>query len=277
MKNLLKLDFTRLWHGKSFRLASLLVALLGAWDLALNMQAQHAAMAAIAEQQIAYSYPYSVYNACIFADWVYLPATILFATFPLLATLPYGASLAQDVKTGYIKHLVAQAPRWKIIVSRFAATWVGAFVVVITATVGQMVVSMMFLPAVRPEVAAMSFPILSLGKFAPDFYAAHPFLYLTLYAVLDAMLLAFLATLSIPVGWKTGTPFWALIAPTAFYYVFGFVANVFLPSPWNPMYYLSPVSNFMISVPAIATEFVLLSAFSLGCVLQWAKRRHDVL
>ena len=96
MRELLKLDFQRLFDGVLFKLALGVCAVLGIWDLVLNVQAHYANMEALKTQTIAYSYPSSVYNSCIAADGIYLPSILLFSLFPLLVTLPAGVSMAMD-------------------------------------------------------------------------------------------------------------------------------------------------------------------------------------
>ena len=78
MRELLKLDFQRLFDGVLFKLALGVCAVLGIWDLVLNVQAHYANMEALKTQTIAYSYPSSVYNSCIAADGIYLPSILLF-------------------------------------------------------------------------------------------------------------------------------------------------------------------------------------------------------
>ena len=108
MRKLLKLDFQRLFNGVLFKLALGVCAVLGIWDLVLNVQAHYANIEALKTQTIAYSYPSSVYNSCIAADGLYLPSILLFSLFPLLVTLPAGISMAMDIKSGYIKNLRAE-------------------------------------------------------------------------------------------------------------------------------------------------------------------------
>lgn len=103
MRELLKLDFQRLFDGVLFKLALGICVVLGVWDLVLNVQAHYANIEALQTQTIAYSYPSSIYNSCIAADGLYLPSILLFSLFPLLVTLPAGISMAMDIKSGYIK------------------------------------------------------------------------------------------------------------------------------------------------------------------------------
>ena len=157
MKNMLRLDLYRMIHGFAFKAALILSALLGIWCLGLNVHEHYRSLEALQNQTIAYSYPYSVYNGCISADGVTLPSTLLFALLPFLTTLPYGAALAQDLRTGYIKNLAIKTSRQIIYASRYITVFIGAFLVVMFATTGQMLFSMMFLPVLPPEIASFSF------------------------------------------------------------------------------------------------------------------------
>lgn len=68
------------------------------------------------------------------------------------------------------------------------------------ATFGQMIFSMMFLPTISPEIASYTFPMMAVGQVGHSFYAVHPFLYLLLYNLYDAVYLAGIATLALPLG-----------------------------------------------------------------------------
>lgn len=190
MRKLLKLDFQRLFNGVLFKLALGVCAVLGIWDLVLNVQAHYANIEALKTQTIAYSYPSSVYNSCIAADGLYLPSILLFSLFPLLVTLPAGISMAMDIKSGYIKNLRVRKEQKSVILSRYISIFVGAFLLAMAATFGQMIFSMMFLPTISPEIASYTFPMMAVGQVGHSFYAVHPFLYLLLYNLYDAVYLA---------------------------------------------------------------------------------------
>ena len=185
MRELLKLDFQRLFDGVLFKLALGVCAVLGIWDLVLNVQAHYANMEALKTQTIAYSYPSSVYNSCIAADGLYLPSILLFSLFPLLVTLPAGVSMAMDIKSGYIKNLRVRKEQKSVILSRYISIFAGAFLLAMAATFGQMIFSMMFLPTISPEIASYTFPMMAVGQVGHSFYAVHPFLYLLLYNLYD--------------------------------------------------------------------------------------------
>lgn len=276
MKHILKMDCYRLFHSSTFKLALLAAAVLGLWDLALNIQAHNLGVQALQTQTVAYSYPYSVYNASIMADGICLPATLLFALFPLLATLPFGASLVQDVKTGYLKNLTVQVPRVKLVVSRYLVTFLGAFAVVMFATVGQLVFSMMFLPNIMPEIASFAFPMMGLGQLGHSFYAAHPFLFLVLWALFDALFLSALACLALPIGWLTENIFLALVTPTAVYFVVSFLFEKLGMVIFCPDLFIRPFVGLALKPAPMLGELVVLLVMSAVLLAVCAHRRKDV-
>lgn len=276
MRKLLKLDFQRLFNGVLFKLALGVCAILGIWDLVLNVQAHNANMESLQTQTIAYSYPSSVYNSCISADGLYLPSILLFSLFPLIVTLPAGISMATDIKNGYIKNLRVRKEQKKVILSRYISIFVGAFLLVMAATFGQMVFSMMFLPTIAPEIASYTFPMMAVGQVGHSFYAVHPFWYLLLYNLYDAVYLAGIATLALPFGWYTGNPFIALIGPTAVFYFTGFLFNTFSDSQWEPSCILPPYSDVYLSLPIMIIELCGLLAISVLLAVTCAVKKHDV-
>lgn len=276
MRELLKLDFQRLFDGVLFKLALGVCAVLGIWDLVLNVQAHYANMEALKTQTIAYSYPSSVYNSCIAADGLYLPSILLFSLFPLLVTLPAGVSMAMDIKSGYIKNLRVRKEQKSVILSRYISIFAGAFLLAMAATFGQMIFSMMFLPTISPEIASYTFPMMAVGQVGHSFYAVHPFLYLLLYNLYDAVYLAGIATLALPLGWLTGNPFVSLIGPTAIFYFMGFFFDTFSASQWEPSCILPPYSDIYLSLPIMIIELCILLVISALLAMTCAVKKHDV-
>lgn len=276
VRELLRMDFSRMLHGAAFRLTLALCAALGVWDLVLNVQAHYESLEILKTQTIAYSYPYSVYNACIAADGVYLPSVLLYALFPLLAALPFGASAARDIKTGYFKNLAVRKPWRSIILSRSITVFAGALLAVLFAAFGQMVFSMMFLPALKPEIASYSFPLMMVGHLGHSFYAVHPFWYLLLYDLYDAFYLAALAVLTVPVGLLTGNALTALAAPAVTYYLASFLLENLNLAQWMPSCILPPYSDIYLRLPIMLAELALLLAAAALLAALCAGRKTDV-
>lgn len=107
----LKLDFQRLFDGVLFKLALGVCAVLGIWDLVLNVQAHYANMEALKTQTIAYSYPSSVYNSCIAADGILSSFNIAIFAVSTARDTASGSLMAMDIKSGYIKNLRVRKSR----------------------------------------------------------------------------------------------------------------------------------------------------------------------
>lgn len=152
----------------------------------------------------------------------------------------------------------------------------GAFLLAMAATFGQMVFSMMFLPTIAPEIASYTFPMMAVGQVGHSFYAVHPFLYLLLYNLYDAVYLAGIATLALPLGWLTGNPFVSLIGPTAIFYFMGFFFDTFSASQWEPSCILPPYSDIYLSLPIMIIELCILLVISALLAMTCEVKKHDV-
>lgn len=276
MWKLLKMDLQRLLHGFPFKLALLVSAGLGLWALLINVQRHYMSLEALQNESIAYSYPYSVYNACISADGVTLPSTLLFALLPLLATLPYGASFAQDIRTGYLKNLTVKVSRWAIYIARYLSVFIGAFFLVLFATAGQMIFSMMFLPVLPPEVASFAFPMMTVGHVGHEFYAQHPFLYLLFYNLYDAVFLAAFATTSIFVACRFKNSFIALIGPTVFFYALSYCVDLLGLTIFRPDFIITPYVGINLSAPVMCLEALAMIVCSVVLCFICFVRDRDV-
>lgn len=104
----------------------------------------------------------------------------------------------------------------------------------------------------------------------------HPFLYLLLYNLYDAVYLAGIATLALPLGWLTGNPFVSLIGPTAIFYFIGFFFDTFSASQWEPSCILPPYSDIYLSLPIMIIELCILLVISALLAMTCAVKKHDV-
>lgn len=276
MGKMIRLDLYRMMHGFAFKAALLLSAVLGIWCLVLNVHEHYRSLEVLQTQTIAYSYPYSVYNGCISADGITLPSTLLFALLPLLATLPFGAALAQDLHTGYIKNLAIKVSRPIIYTSRYITVFIGAFLVVMFATAGQMLFSMMFLPVLPPEIASFSFPLMMIGHVGASFYAEHPLVYLLLYNLFDAVFLAAFSTASIFVAGLSRNVFFALIGPTVIFYALTYIFDFLGLTICRPDFIITPYVGIALSSTVMCLEAILILLISIGlCVFSYV-RNQDV-
>lgn len=276
MKNMLRLDLYRMIHGFAFKAALILSALLGIWCLGLNVHEHYRSLEALQNQTIAYSYPYSVYNGCISADGVTLPSILLFALLPFLTTLPYGAALAQDLRTGYIKNLAIKTSRQIIYASRYITVFIGAFLVVMFATTGQMLFSMMFLPVLPPEIASFSFPLMTVGHVGASFYAQHPLAYLILYNLFDAVFLAAFASVSIFVAGLVRNAFFALIGPTVLFYALTYLFDFLGLTIYRPDFIITPYVGIALSSTVMCLEAIFILLLSVGLCAFSCVRNRDV-
>lgn len=276
MGKMLRVDLYRMIHGFTFKAALLLSAVLGIWCLALNVNEHYRNLEILQSQTIAYNYPYSVYNACISADGVTLPSTLLFALFPLLATLPFGASFAQDLRSGYIKNLAVKVPHRIIYTSRYITVFIGAFLIVIFATAGQMFFSMMFLPVLSPEIASFSFPLMMVGHVGASFYAQHPLVYLLLYNLYDAIFLAAFSSVSIFVASLVRNAFFALIGPTVLFYAITYLFDFLGLTIYRPDFIIAPYVGISLSSTVMCLEAVFMVFLSITLCVFSCVRNRDV-
>ena len=113
--------------------------------------------------------------------------------------------------------------------------FVGAFLLAMAATFGQMIFQYDVPSNNFPEIASYTFPMMAVGQVGHSFYAVHPFLYLLLYNLYDAVYLAGIATLAASIRMAYGNPFVSLIGPTAIFYFIGFFLILLALPSGNPV------------------------------------------
>lgn len=116
---------------------------------------------------------------------------------------------------------------------------------------------------------------MAVGQVGHSFYAVHPFLYLLLYNLYDAVYLAGIATLALPLGWLTGNPFVSLIGPTAiFYFIDSFLTPLVLPNGIRVVF--CRCTRIFIFLPIMIIELCILLVISALLAMTCAVKKHDV-
>ena len=161
-----------------------------------------------------------VYPPALQNSWLgQTPQSVFTALFyyalPLLACIPYGASLCSDISSGHAAQAMTRSSRGAFVASRAVAAFVSAGVVVSVPLALDFLATACLVPDLPPEPAAMTFAVGADAMLADLFYAS-PGAYTAVFLVLAFVLAGFSGLASVAVGFLVRKPVIAVLAPFAF-------------------------------------------------------------
>lgn len=119
----------------------------------------------------------------LFVRWINVNMDTLgyawyFFIFPILASLPYSWSCAEDLQTGYINQIVIHSNRIRCFLSKYIAVFISGFIVVFIPLGANLILNSLVCPNCVPNVTFMATPIWQ-GDMLSELFYTKPWLYST--------------------------------------------------------------------------------------------------
>lgn len=275
MKKMIQAEFYKLLHSWNLYIALAVGTALSIWCLYMNCIAHKWQLEMMSTANVVYYYPLSVFNSYIGIDFQQLASSIFYVILPLLAVIPYGASLAGEIKNGYVKNVFVRNNRtvyyWAKIVIAFIS---GAFVVLFTMLFS-LISTAMFLPALPPIIASNSFPGIDTSTTLGTLYLHHPLLYILGYIVFDSLFLGVFAAMGTAIAIYSANPFFAMCGP---FVVFNLISYVFSYMPSSikqmmPNMIIRQAGGYVKSIPSML--IMLIGLTTVTVILYWKKVRDS--
>lgn len=157
---------------------------------------------------------------------------LFFFVIPLLAVLPGGASLHEDMKSGYIQSVILRSSRKKYLLSKYIGVFISGGIAVVLPLLVSLFITAMKYPALKPEpIVICLYPYSMLNHM---FYT-HPGLFLAILLILDFLMSGAIATVSLLFSFFTNHKVITLIIPFVLCYCVycfqGFIDSRILFSP----------------------------------------------
>lgn len=129
------------------------------------------------------------------ADVASFSTSAFFFLLPLIAVLPYGWSLVGEMNSGYTKNILYRSSRKTYFLSKYVAGFMSGALAVIIPLVCSVLLLALFVPALKMESI---YPYGTIGQRCmwSGIYYEHPFVYCTLYIVLDGIFAGLITSIS---------------------------------------------------------------------------------
>ena len=275
MSGILRTQLWRAFHSSGFRFSLGMGMILVGWHYMQHVLPSVGHLELWRENPGQGFYPPSVFNRWIGLDFFSLQAFLLFFLVPVLAALPFSASLQEDLKTGAAKNILLRCSRRQYLLAKYLAVFLSAGTVVLILLLVSLAITAATLPSLPPVPSTFTFSVGANSMWSKLFYTA-PYLYVAGYLALIFVFSGLLACVSLPSSGLTGGRLTVQFVPLLLY-LFLYLLFDMLQMPWlSPLEFLRPAQMAdNISFTAISVEALVLFAVPFG-MFWYRGTRKDV-
>lgn len=216
-------------------------------------------------------------QAWIGTNYLYAYNSIFYILFPILSCLPFGASLFNDIVSGYDKNICTKVSRNDYIISKCIATFLsGAFAVTVPVIVNLFIVAGIF-PNINAERlewmvagATMDRNLLS------EVFAYNTCLYCLSYILIDALFGGVIALVSLAITKLSGSFFTVIVVPFVLFVFQGMIMMGDSLGNWAVMGMINPQQPVCTKAYQMVIVYLIILIVSAGISIL-VNRKRDIL
>lgn len=193
------------------------------------------------------------------ADVTSFESNLFYYLLPIIAALPYGWSLVEEIQSGYSKNILCRTSRKVYFISKYIAVFSSAALIVGIGLILNFAVLFLFLPSLKMD-SIYPYGIVGERSMWSEMYYESPFLYTVLYIFLDMLFAGLIASICTAAAFFLGHKTTALLVPFFLMLGIDYLDNS-LRSGWE----LSPL-KFLHVLP-VANDRTALGIITLGGIL----------
>lgn len=219
------------------------------------------------------------YPISVFAKWMGGENTSAFSALyyfilPILATIPFGGSLKEDIRSGYARHILIRVRRKNYYLAKYIAVFLSAGCIAVLPLIINFMLTALVLPCVKPQSSTALFPIFAYSLMGDLFYS-HPFGYLAIYLLINFVYIGLLGTLSLLATFICDNVFTVPLAPFLLYiflYAFTQITGLVQFCPYGFLRPSQPVA----ANPTILFCEIAVMAF-MGGIYFYVGKRQEIM
>lgn len=199
---------------------------------------------------------------------------LYFFIIPILAAIPYGASLYLDKKDGYMNNILIKTDRKNYYFAKLITYFVSGGVVATMPLVLSYILAIISLPSIRPTVESRMYNVFSKNIFSSIFYSDYTFVYVIIFIVFDFILFGLINCLCMFFTYWEENRFAIVLTPFVLCYGLHMIGQYFVGTDKTPLTYAKLnyiTSDNLIYILCQIFIFVILAFSSLR------KGKKDVL
>jgi len=199
---------------------------------------------------------------------------LYFFIIPILAAIPYGASLYMDKKDGYINNLLIKTDRKNYFFAKLITYFISGGIIATTPLILSYILAIVSLPSIRPYAESGVYNIFSFNIFSGIYFSNYTFIYIIIFIAFDFILFGLINCLCMIFTYWEENRFAIVLTPFIICYGLHMVGQYFIGTDKTPLTYarLNEVSSDdLIYIIGELLILVFLAFFSLR------KGKKDVL
>lgn len=245
---------------RSLKNKMMLVAILLGCAISISHAIQYVFVKDVYDSSIIWC-PESVYYNWLGASSFPMQSYLYYLILPILAVLPAGTLLYDDLKSGYVKNVFIRTKKRNYFIAKYVAVFLSGGIAFVLPLILNLILTSMWLPALIPE------PIIGIGpsltSVGYEIYYSHPLIYNCLFLIVDFIFAGSMASISLLVAYFVEHKFVVLMSPFIAYYFIYSLNNIIGNNSWAPNYFLIPgfyqnyIWEFVISFVVIIIIFII--------------------
>lgn len=267
MKQLLKMEYYRLFRNK------VTYIVLAVNLMIVSLQFVFESLPYWNTNEKIPGYPLTVFEKWIGGETASVFPTIYFLLVPLLSAIPYGGTLQEDIRSGYIKNICIRTRQREYFRVKYIVAFTTGIFSVLPLIFNFLLTSLVF-PAMLPQACTGFYPINATSMLGDLFYL-HPYAYLGVWLILDIVFWGLLATLSLAVFFLTNYMYVAMVTPFLACMVLYSITWISDYTMLAPFYFLQPCQPCAAQPGAIFAE--LLGLAVIGGFYEYRGQRWEIL
>lgn len=285
MRQLIRIELYKLLHTKRFWICLLIgiaISMLNVlyfWDGWQQKQAYWKELMSYYGAQANPAFPsFTLYNTWIGNEGYTFSVSVLYFVFPLLCCIPFGWTLNEDVKTGYLKNIAVRTDRKKYFFAKYLCTFFSGGFTMATPLIVNFVANAMFIPALRPDTKYPYYTMLQ-RSFLSDMYCEKPLLFNIIYLLISFGYCGLIAMISCACGYVMNHKVIAVIVPFGGILLMHYLSTMLSGNgyEWSPLYciHATPI-RYPNSGGIILLYSIVMLLITFGIMYRKGKQKYEI-
>ena len=216
-------------------------------------------------------------QAWIGTNYFFVYNSIFFALLPILACLPFGGSLFNDIESGYDKNICIKVSRMDYISSKCIATFLSGFFAVSVPLLLDMFIVAGLFPNKQPELLCFMVGGATLDcNLFSEVFAYNASLYCLVYILTDGLFAGAIALISLAVTKLSGSFFTVVVVPFVLYIFQGLVMIGDSNGNWSVLGMINPTQQVVTRWYQMLIAYCVILIGSLIVSILY-NRKRDIL
>lgn len=254
MKQLLKIELKRAFLNRGMLYSILLGICLSTWHLIQIVVPISNNIKKMGDS----IYPGSLFYIWLGGNTYPMQSYLFYLIFPIIATMPFGASFFEDKKGGLLKSIYTRTEKKHYLISKYLATFISGGCAIIFPLILNLSLASTMIPALIPE--SYENATLNPTSIMYEIYYTNPWVYTFIFILIDFIFAGLIATLALLVTFYVEYKFMTLIASFVGYLFVYSMCNLFEAVEYSPSMFLNPGfynNNWMEFILSFSVLFVL--------------------